>query len=414
MAHRRSSRHIVLWRRKTPIPSSHRLNRQLPATSLAACFLAAFLTGVLLLPQCPGFDRVVALSAGLSGPLRQQQTQNSDTQDATSVSEQTVPPSDDDIQPVESSSSALTEDPASEQTESLPAADEPSSEPLPELEELLESASLQNDPEILPENEAVLVHKTYTASPSDVYVQVGNSFVKNVTDYGNQTVLDAEAADPAFTLDADGKVEVLIMHTHTTECYMPYTGSVYDTTCPTRTTDNEQNMAAVGAVITARLQQAGIGVIHDTTQHDYPSYNGSYERSAATVQSYLDQYPDIKVVLDIHRDAIISGDTVTAPVVETDEGTAAQVMIISGCDDGTMDYPEWQKNLAFAIDLQQQMEADHPGFTRPILFDYRKYNQNLTTGSLLIEVGGHGNTLAQALLAGDWIGSSLATLLKNS
>ena len=123
MAHRRSSRHIVLWRRKTPIPSSHRLNRQLPATSLAACFLAAFLTGVLLLPQCPGFDRVVALSAGLSGPLRQQQTQNSDTQDATSVSEQTVPPSDDDIQPVESSSSALTEDPASEQTESLPAAD---------------------------------------------------------------------------------------------------------------------------------------------------------------------------------------------------------------------------------------------------------------------------------------------------
>ena len=76
-----------------------------------------------------------------------------------------------------------------------------------------------------------------------------------------------------------------------------------------------------------------------------------------------------------------------------------------------MDYPEWQKNLAFAIDLQQQMEDDHPGFTRPILFDYRKYNQNLTTGSLLIEVGGHGNTLAQALLAGDWIGSSLASLL---
>ena len=124
-------------------------------------------------------------------------------------------------------------------------------------------------------------------------------------------------------------------------------------------------MAAVGAVITARLQQAGIGVIHDTTQHDYPSYNGSYERSAATVQSYLEQYPDIKVVLDIHRDAIISGDTVTAPVVETDEGTAAQVMIISGCDDGTMDYPEWQKNLAFAIDLQQQMEADHPGLYPP-------------------------------------------------
>ena len=85
-------------------------------------------------------------------------------------------------------------------------------------------------------------------------------------------------------------------------------------------------------------------------------------------------------------------------------------MIISGCDDGTMDYPNWRENLAFAIDLQQQMEADHPGFTRPVLFDYRSYNQRLTTGSLLIEVGGHGNTLAQAILAGKWIGRSLAAL----
>ena len=407
MAYKRSSRHIVLWRRKTPLPSSH-LGGHLPAA-----FLAAFLAGVLLLPQCPGFEKAIELSAGLSGSVRQEEgTPVSVSQSDSTVSDETTQETE-KLTSDSSLSSEISEE-ISEEADSVPTADEPSSEPLPELEELLESASEENDPEILPENEAVLVHKTYTASPSDVYVQVGNSFVKNVTDYDNQTVLDAEAADPAFTLDADGKIEVLIMHTHTTECYMPYTGSVYDTTCATRTTDNEKNMAAVGAVITARLQQAGIGVIHDTTQHDYPSYNGSYERSAETVQNYLNQYPDIKVVLDIHRDAIISGDTVTAPVVETDEGTAAQVMIISGCDDGTMDYPEWQKNLAFAIDLQQQMEADHPGFTRPILFDYRKYNQNLTTGSLLIEVGGHGNTLAQALLAGDWIGSSLATLLKNS
>ncbi len=411
MVYRRSSRHIVLWRRKTPLPPS-RLTSHLPTA-----FLAAFLAGILLLPKCPGFDRMMQLAAGLSGSVYRQQSAGlssgsvSGQQDTTPQhidAEQKLSADGQTDEPVR-----LSENPenAAEQENTVSSADEPSPKPLPELEELLESAQQETAPEILPENEAVLVHKTYTASPSDVYVQVGNSFVKNVTDYENQTVLDAEAAAPAFALDADGKVEVLIMHTHTTECYMPYTGSTYDTTWPTRTTDNEKNMAAVGSVIAARLQQAGIGVLHDTTQHDYPSYNGSYERSAETVQNYLEQYPDIKVVLDIHRDAIISGNTVTAPVVETDEGTAAQVMIISGCDDGTIDYPEWQKNLAFAIDLQQQMEDDHPGFTRPILFDYRKYNQNLTTGSLLIEVGGHGNTLAQALLAGDWIGSSLASLL---
>ena len=351
------------------MPPPSRLTGHLPSA-----FLAAFLAGVLLLPKTPGFDRVIQLSAGLSGRIQQQTDSSISGQD--NIYEQdtdAAQPSDSDESSDTTSEVSQNSETISDQESTVSSADEPSTQPLPELEELLESAEQETAPEILPENEAVLVHKTYTASPSDVYVQVGNSFVKNVTDYGNQTVLDAEAADPAFTLDADGKVEVLIMHTHTTECYMPYTGDTYDTTWPTRTTDNEKNMAAVGSVIAARLQQAGIGVIHDTTQHDYPSYNGSYERSAETVQSYLDQYPDIKVVLDIHRDAIISGDTVTAPVVETDEGTAAQVMIISGCDDGTMDYPEWQKNLAFAIDLQQQMEDDHPGFTRPILFDYRKF-----------------------------------------
>ena len=116
-------------------------------------------------------------------------------------------------------------------------------------------------------------------------------------------------------------------------------------------------------------------------------------------------------MLDIHRDAIISGSTVTAPVTVTDEGTAAQVMIISGCDNGNMNYPDYMKNLSFAGALQVQMETDHPGFTRPLLFDYRKYNQHLTTGSILIEVGSHGNTLEQALKSGEWIGDSLGRLL---
>ncbi len=124
----------------------------------------------------------------------------------------------------------------------------------------------------------------------------------------------------------------------------------------------------------------GIGVLHDITQHDYPSYNGSYDRSRATVQQYLKKYPSIRVVLDIHRDAIASGDTVTAPVAEINGKTAAQIMIISGCDSGKGNYPEFRKNLRFASALQNRLESDHPGLTRPVLFDYRFYNQDLTTG----------------------------------
>ena len=147
------------------------------------------------------------------------------------------------------------------------------------------------------------------------------------------------------------------------------------------------------------------------TQHDYPSYNGSYQRSRVTVESYLKKYPSIKVVLDIHRDAIASGDTVTAPVAEVEGKTAAQIMIISGCENESMDYPNYMQNLRFSAALQNQLEGDYPGLTRPVLFDYRLYNQDLTNGSILIEVGSHGNTLEQAAYSGELIGKALGELL---
>ena len=119
-------------------------------------------------------------------------------------------------------------------------------------------------------------------------------------------------------------------------------------------------------------------------------------------------------MLDVHRDAIIANDgTITAPVAEIDGKTAAQVMLIAGCDNGKMNHPNYLKNLSFAAALQTQMESDHPGLTRPVLFDYRYYNQSLTTGSLLIEVGGHANTLAQALYSAELIGDSLGRLLSS-
>lgn len=125
----------------------------------------------------------------------------------------------------------------------------------------------------------------------------------------------------------------------------------------------------------------------------------------------MKEYPSIKVVLDIHRDAIGTNDSIMQPVVEVNGKDAAPVMIISGCDDGTMDMPDYMKNFRFASLLQQQMSSDYTGFTRPILFDYRKYNQDLTTGSLLIEVGTHGNTLEQVEYSGELLGKSLAKAL---
>ena len=204
------------------------------------------------------------------------------------------------------------------------------------------------------------------------------------------------------------------MHTHATEGYQSRARDWFDPASTSRTTDCSQNTCRVGDEIEKQLLAAGIGVLHDRTLHDYPSYNGAYERSAATVKGYLEQYPSIKVVLDVHRDAIQpDAETMVAPVAEINGKSSAQVMIISGCDNGSFNMPNYRENLKFSASLQRQMAEDYPGLARPILFDYRKYNQDLTTGSILLEMGGHGNTLEEAVYCGELVGKSLAKVLSS-
>ena len=92
---------------------------------------------------------------------------------------------------------------------------------------------------------------------------------------------------------------------------------------------------------------------------------------------------------------------------------AAQVMIICGCDNGSsISLPNYRQNLRFAAAWERAMEGTFPGLTRPVLFSYRFYNQDLTTGSLLIEVGGHGNNLNEALYAGQLAAEGLIRALQ--
>lgn len=265
-------------------------------------------------------------------------------------------------------------------------------------------------PEKLENHDGVITAMSYGFFKGESYIDLDKAGqVRNVTGLSNSILLEESRLAPNFKIEKNGEPQVLIMHTHATESYEPYERDFYDKSFNSRTTDPNMNMAAVGDAIAEQLEAAGIAVIHDTTMHDYPSYNDSYDRSRETVENILNEYPSIKIVLDIHRDAIEreSGERI-APVAEINGKKAAQIMIISGCDDGTMNMPDYLKNFRFAALLQQQLESDYSGLTRPILFDYRKYNQDLTTGSILIEVGGHANSVDQAIYSGELIGKSLA------
>lgn len=236
--------------------------------------------------------------------------------------------------------------------------------------------------------------------------------VRNCTEIANDVLISESGKAYDFEIDADSdEPQILIYHTHTTESFEPRDRDFYDPAFTCKTTDPEKNITAVGDEICRQLDEAGIAYIHDTLVHDYPSYDGAYDSSRATVQDILAQYPSIKVALDIHRDGIEREDgTRLSPVAEIDGKEAAQIMIISCCDDGSGDLPEYMKNFHFACALQSTAENMFSGLTRPILFDYRFYNQDLTAGSLLIEVGSHGNSLEQVKYSGELIGKALVEM----
>lgn len=358
-------------------------------TALLMCSLAAFPALVhFMLTKLPGVtaaaQKIAVLSAGFSMP---------EGSAAAFKSEASVNPAD------EQTESALNEIFASK-------ADKASSSPV-------SSEKPQTKTAVKPKNAGRINRITFGNGSAPTYISLpGGASIKNCTSLPYEKIKKAAEKAPAFSITGGKKPEVLIMHTHTTEAYEPYTRDFFDPKYNSRTLDKTKNVVYVGDKIAAELLKSGVSVLHDFTVHDNPAYTGSYERSAQTVKKYLKKYPSIKVVLDVHRDAIRpDSKNRTAPVAKINGKNAAQIMIISGCDDGTMDYPHYLKNLSFSAKLASQAQKDYKGLMRPVLFDYRFYNQNLTTGSILLEMGSDSNSLEEAAYAGTLIGKSLSKVL---
>lgn len=245
---------------------------------------------------------------------------------------------------------------------------------------------------------------------------IGNIAVRNNTDtQKNINLLKYYEADPEITITDKTQPSVLIFHTHTTECYELLDRGWYAQDYITRSNSSDRNMVRVGMEIKEQLEKAGYSVIHDTEIHD-TRYTGAYAHSRKSVEKYLEEYPSIQVVLDIHRDAIEqSGGVRIKPTAKILGKKAAQLMIISGCEEGKVtDFPDWEKNLIFALRLQSICEEKFPGLMRPLYFCQRKYNMDLSPNNLLVEVGSCANTLEEAVYAGRLLGNSLATLLDRS
>lgn len=216
----------------------------------------------------------------------------------------------------------------------------------------------------------------------------------------------------SWDLTGDGPT-VLILHTHATESYVNTEN--YKESSGYRTLDEHYNMVSVGDRLAARLEAGGIRVLHDRTLHDYPSYSGAYNLSRETVQAYLKKFPSIRLVLDLHRDAIAdSSGKQIGYTLQTSAGAAAKMMLVMGSNAGGLTHPNWQDNLSLAVKLQAQLEKANPGICRPISLRTSRYNQDLCTGTLLVEMGAAGNTRQEALVAADLLAAAVLSLAHGS
>lgn len=246
--------------------------------------------------------------------------------------------------------------------------------------------------------------KALGSAKNKILIRNETSFAINTEEFLNSPL--------RLNMKGDGP-KVLIVHTHATECYSPEGASTYQADKSDRSADVSENMVAVGEAVKKVFDENGIWTIHDKTLHDQPSFNGSYANSLRTVEGYLAKYPSISVVLDLHRDAFIYEDGSKAKFA-TDIGgkKTAQLMLVVGTNGGGLDHPEWRENMKFALKLQSAISAKYPRLMRGVNLRKERFNGHTTFGSIIIEVGSSGNTLAEAIRGATLGAEEIAKFLK--
>ncbi len=288
-------------------------------------------------------------------------------------------------------------------------AEEPAPPPTAELTpEPTEEPTPEPTPEPMPEPTPEVTPEPTPAPTPEIVPFTDDTGMEIRNKTGLEVDIAALMAEPLVQQLCTEGPQILIIHTHGTEAYLPAEGEEYTPSDPYRTTDPERSVIRVGDALQAALEEYGLRVLHDRTLYDYPSYSGSYERAAASIEAYLAEYPDIALVLDVHRDAI--GDESTVYKTCAAPGGMAQVMLVCGTDE-YLEHPLWRENLKLALSMQAAAVAANGALMRPIHLAPERYNQQYTTGSLIIEVGTNGNTLSEALAAAELFGRAAGEML---
>ncbi|MDD2432496.1 MAG: stage II sporulation protein P [Clostridia bacterium] len=199
----------------------------------------------------------------------------------------------------------------------------------------------------------------------------------------------------------NGEPMLLVYTTHNAESYRLSQGVA-------RLEGKNGGIAAVSQVLVKALESKHrLKTIYSDVIHDYPDFNKAYLNSRQTVKKILQEYPQIQVVLDVHRDSGLKKRNDT--LVRINGKDCAKVLIIVGTA-----HPQWRQNLAFAQKMESKANELYPGLIKAVrLLKNRTYNQNLHSRALLLEFGSDLNKEEDAIESAKLMAEVLAAVLKN-
>ena len=261
---------------------------------------------------------------------------------------------------------------------------------------------VQNELQLVPEKIQTEVIKLNNKENkyTDIYKTVK---IKNESKYP----LTEEILNPNKELK---NKNIVIYHTHTCESYTPTENNNYEASGNFRTTDLNYSVARVGKELSSNLIRFGFNVNHDTTYHDYPAYTGSYTRSLSTIKKIISNI-DSELIIDLHRDAL-GNDSKYAPRVKVGDEIAAQLMFVIGTDGGGLEHPDWINNLKLAVKIQEKANEIYPGLFKPIILRNSRYNQHVSSGACIIEVGATGNTIEECIVSMKYLSKVINEVIK--
>lgn len=230
---------------------------------------------------------------------------------------------------------------------------------------------------------------------------------------GEDNIPVAKTTSSNITLDSsiynsklrvtNNKPQILIYHSHSGETYSDSPKGNY------HSEDKDHSVMSVGCLLTNQLSDLGWGVIHSTTFHDSPTYNNSYSRSAETIKSVMNQYNDVDITIDLHRDGLnIPNEAVKNNIHDkytttiNGEKVAKFFFVVGARNDDV------KKVQNLANGLTKYAKQKYPDLIMPVVLKpYGRFNQSICDNAILVEVGSNGTTTAEAQASAKYIAQIL-------